>query len=125
MVVDTSAILAVQFDEALSPWVVGRLRASETEPRMSVVNLTEAFILIRSRRLADYGELVADILRLVRVEPPTLAQAEVAALARLRYPLNLGDCFAYALAKETDEPLLTLDSDFRSTDIRVISPPSA
>lgn len=43
-------------------------------------------------------------------------------LARLRYPLNLGDCFAYALAKDEDRTLLTLDRDFRRSDLRVILP---
>ena len=47
----------------------------------------------------------------------------MAAAARLRYPFNLGDCFAYALAKEQNEPLLTLDRDFRRADIPVILPP--
>jgi uncharacterized protein with PIN domain len=53
---------------------------------------------------------------------PSPRQAEIAAVARLRFPLNLGDCFAYALARDEDCPLLTLDRDFRRTDITVISP---
>ena len=31
--------------------------------------------------------------------------------------LNFGDCFAYALAKTTSEPLLFIGADFRHTDI--------
>ena len=37
--------------------------------------------------------------------------------------INLGDCFAYALAVTENLPLLTLDSDFRAVDIPVILPP--
>jgi ribonuclease VapC len=54
---------------------------------------------------------------------PTRHHAELAAAARLRYPLNLGDCFAYALAKAEGCPLLALDDDFRKTDIELIAPP--
>lgn len=32
--------------------------------------------------------------------------------------LNLGDCFAYALAKTRDEPLLFKGDDFQHTDVR-------
>ena len=54
--------------------------------------------------------------------PPDVAQARVAATARFQYPLNLGDCFAYALAKSQNVALLTLDTDFRKTDIQVLLP---
>lgn len=39
------------------------------------------------------------------------------------FPLKLGDCFAYALAKTENCPLLTLDRDFRATDIAALLPP--
>lgn len=60
--------------------------------------------------------------RSIRLIPPTSVQAEMAAAARIRYPLNLGDCFAYALAKDDDVALLTLDRDFRSTDVFLMLP---
>jgi len=34
--------------------------------------------------------------------------------------LNFGDCFAYALAKENDCPLLYVGNDFERTDIRSV-----
>jgi ribonuclease VapC len=58
----------------------------------------------------------------IRLVAPTPEQAEIAAEARVRYPLNLGDCFAYALARHEDCPLLTLDRDFRRTDVKVVLP---
>ena len=36
---------------------------------------------------------------------------------RTRAKLNLGDCFAYALAKESDAPLLFKGDDFGQTDL--------
>ncbi len=50
---------------------------------------------------------------------PDSMMAAAAAAARLRLPLNFGDCFAYALAKLRDEPLLTLDRDFARTDVQL------
>jgi uncharacterized protein with PIN domain len=58
----------------------------------------------------------------LRYVPPSVEQARVAAQARLRFPLNLGDCFAYALAVEEDTSILTLDTDFRAVDRPVILP---
>lgn len=60
----------------------------------------------------------------ITVEPVTPRQAEIARQAyrdfgkgRHKAGLNFGDCFAYALAKELDEPLLFKGDDFRCTDI--------
>jgi ribonuclease VapC len=60
----------------------------------------------------------------IQIVPPTRRQAEIAVRARLKYPLNIGDCFAYALAKEEDCPLLTLDWNFRNADINIVLPKS-
>jgi ribonuclease VapC len=60
------------------------------------------------------------------IEPVT---AEQAAIARAAYrdfgkgsghpaQLNFGDCFAYALAKSADEPLLFKGEDFSRTDVK-------
>ena len=123
MVVDTSAILAVFFNERHGPWVSDRLREARTALRMSTVNYAEALILLRDRQPELWEEMRDRVLRSsIRLVPPTPLQAEIAAGARVRYPLNLGDCFAYALAKDEDVPLLTLDRDFRRTDIALVQP---
>ena len=61
----------------------------------------------------------------VVIEPVTVEQAQVARQAfhdfgkgRHAAGLNFGDCFAYALAKITDEPLLFKGEGFQNTDIR-------
>jgi ribonuclease VapC len=90
---------------------------------ISTVNYAEVLILIQDRQptLADLlTELIAN--RSIQRVPPSTTEAEIAAKARLRYPLNLGDCFAYALAKYREDALLTLDRDFRRLDIPVFSP---
>ena len=123
MVVDTSILLAVFFNEASGPWALDQLQKHRQQLRMSTVNYAEVLILIYDRQPQLFDEIRETIEESsIRLVPPTAEQAEIAARARLRYPLNLGDCFAYALAKHEDCPLLTLDRDFRRTDVKVIIP---
>src|SRR5713226_463976 len=114
MVVDTSALIALLFQEDSGPWVAEQLEARRDVVVMSVVNYAEALIVIENRRPALGPEIRAAIEATgIRIVAATPVHAELAAAARLKYPLNLGDCFAYALAKHEGLPLLTLDRDFR------------
>jgi ribonuclease VapC len=123
VVVDTSILLAVFFNEKFGAWALDRLQEHADVLRMSTVNYAETLILIQDRQPRLFDE-IHDAIRAssIRLVAPTPEQAETAASARLRYPLNLGDCFAYALAKQEECPLLTLDRDFRKTDVPVIFP---
>jgi ribonuclease VapC len=124
MVVDTSALLAVFFNERHGLWALDHMLAHRRELCMSLVNYAETLILVEDRRPRALEAVRRAIEESsLRLAPPTRTQAELAAAARLRYPLNLGDCFAYALAKEEERPLLTLDRDFRRTDCEVVLPP--
>jgi ribonuclease VapC len=62
----------------------------------------------------------------LQIIPVDAEQADLARSAWRKYGkgrhaagLNFGDCFSYALAKSTGEPLLTKGADFRLTDIEV------
>src|SRR5262249_38688051 len=68
-----------------------------------------------------------DLLRAseITIEPVTELQARAARMAfsnygKGRHPagLNFGDCFSYALAKVSGEPLLFKGEDFSKTDIK-------
>src|SRR5688572_14987043 len=123
MVVDTSILMAVVFEERHADWAVEQLTAHAPRLRMSTVNLAEALILIRDRQPQLAEELEEQIMELgIRFVAPDIEQARIAAAARIRFPLNLGDCFAYALACEEDCPILTLDEDFRNVDPEVLLP---
>jgi ribonuclease VapC len=62
------------------------------------------------------------------IEPVTVAQARIAREAYRDFGkgsghpagLNLGDCFAYALAKEMKEAILYKGHDFGRTDLRSV-----
>ena len=123
MVVDTSILLAIFFNEPSGPRALDLLQKHRHDLQMSTVNYAETLILIHDRQPRVFRELREQIEQSsLLLVPPTAEQAEIAAQARLRYPLNLGDCFAYALAKQEKCPLLTLDRDFRRTDLKVIFP---
>jgi len=94
--------------------------------RISAANYLEAAVVIDSSRSAISSRRFDDFFRASRivVEAVTPRQAETARRAyydfgkrRHKAGLNFGDCFAYALAKEMDEPLLFKGNDFRHTDI--------
>ena len=123
MVVDTSVILAVFFDEPHAAWSARKLNEYAAWLRMSTVNLAETLIRIRDRQPSLAEDLESRLLTSgIRFVPPDAAQAKTAARARLRFPLNLGDCFCYALAAAEDCPILTTDAGFRNVDRPVILP---
>lgn len=123
MIVDSSSALAIYFREPHGPWALDQLNRAD-RLLMSTVNLTECLLRIRTMQPEKSDQLIAELLGgEIEFVPPDVAQATLAARARLTYPLNLGDCFAYALAKTRNLPLLTLDHDFRATDVTVILPP--
>jgi ribonuclease VapC len=72
--------------------------------------------------ILDVNNLIAD--GQIEIIPVTLEQAEVATAALRRFgegrhpaALDFGDCFAYALAKVSSEPLLFKGRDFSRTDV--------
>ncbi|MGH9494526.1 MAG: type II toxin-antitoxin system VapC family toxin [Candidatus Sulfotelmatobacter sp.] len=125
MIVDASAILAILRDEPEGAEFSQVLERRE-EFRISAVNYVEAAIVIDASRDHIASRRFDDLFREtpLTIEPITPRQAHVAREAyrdfgkgRHRARLNLGDCFAYALARVTGEPLLYKGSDFNHTDI--------
>jgi ribonuclease VapC len=125
MVIDTSALVAMLSGE---PDTVRMEIAVEKDPvrLMSAATLLETSIVIESR----YGEPGGRELDLwlhragVDVVAVDAEQAEIARSAYRRYgkerhraALNYGDCFSYALAVASGEPLLFKGDDFTQTDV--------
>jgi len=99
------------------------MQAAQDGLRMSTVNLAETLILLEDRQPQLASRLKSTLLNSsIRFVAPDSQTAIVAATARIQFPLNLGDCFAYALARSEGCPLITLDRDFLATDIKVILP---
>ncbi|NNG35854.1 PIN domain-containing protein [Nakamurella aerolata] len=124
MIVDSSAVMAVLHSEPGSAGVAERL--VDNACRMSVANWLEASIVV-DHRSARHQRAFAELLDVAKVEvvPVTAEHAAVARQAYRRYGrgsgsaarLNFGDCFAYALAITSGEPLLFVGDDFSHTDV--------
>ena len=132
IVVDSSAIIAIFRQEEDAEVYAGSI-AADDEPVMSAANLVEVSIVLRGlKKIApERAERWLDnFVRAagIRIEPVTPEQAQAARLAHVRYgkgtghgaALNYGDCFAYALAKAMDAPLLCKGKDFPMTDIGIV-----
>lgn len=125
MILDSSAIVAIlRAEEDASTYAQAVSSASRC--RVSAVNYVEAAAVIDGSKDPVASRRFDDFFRVSRVvvETVTPNQAEIARQAyrdfgkgRHKAGLNFGDCFAYALAKEMDEPLLFKGGDFRHTDI--------
>lgn len=126
MIVDTSALVAIVRGEQEADQCMAVMRQTSAR-RISAGNLLEAYMVIDGAGNPDLSEeLDADIVDLhLIVESVTVEQIRIAREAFQRYGkgsrhparLNYGDCFAYALARHLDEPLLFVGNDFAHTDI--------
>ena len=125
MVLDTSALVAVLFDEPERHDFVRKIAAARRR-LISSATLLECSIVVESRRGEAAGRELDLFLHRALVETVAVdvEQAELARAAWRRYGkgrhaagLNFGDLFAYALARATGEDLLFKGDDFTQTDI--------
>jgi ribonuclease VapC len=126
MVFDTSALIAILQNEPDGPRL---LQAVIAAPRrlISTATVLEVSIVHAARTGTDdaFQDVEAFLRRAwVRVIPVSRAHTRLAETAfwrfgkgRHRARLNFGDCFVYALAHATGEPLLCKGDDFRHTDL--------
>jgi ribonuclease VapC len=125
MIVDASALLAVLFEEPDAD-TFNRAISDELEDLLiSPINFVEAAIRADKRGM-ESSKALDEIARVsgLKIAAITIHQTRLAREAYQRFgkgnhpaKLNLGDCFAYALAKARSEPLLFKGDDFRKTDV--------
>ncbi|MEY9626300.1 type II toxin-antitoxin system VapC family toxin [Sinorhizobium fredii] len=125
MVIDTSAVVAIAFNEPEGETYEEKVVDA---PRrfMSAATVLELAIVIEAR-LGEAGAAELDLwlhkagVEIVAVDAEQIAVARRAwrSYGKGRHPagLNYGDCFSYALAKSRSEPLLYKGDDFSRTDI--------
>jgi ribonuclease VapC len=126
VIVDTSAIMAILKKEPEAV-ALGAALTRAANPAMSAATLVEVGIVSEGRAGAGVRAEVEDLIAGAGIEvvPFTAEQARIALdgwrrFGKGRHPaaLNLGDCFAYALARSRGEPLLFKGEDFAQTDVR-------
>lgn len=129
MIIDTSAIVAILTAEPDAVVFLQVIRDSMPR-RISAASYLEVGVVIDRSPDPVVRAGIDDLLgRLdIAIEPVTASQARIARQAYRDFGkgsghaagLNFGDCFAYALARELNEPLLFKGDDFGRTDIRFI-----
>ena len=127
MIVDSSVIVAILREEP------GFQRYAEALDRHRHRAYISAATSVETGVVADgvspaIGRAMDSLMKASNIEivPFTEAQARIARAAYKDFGrgsghparLNFGDCFAYALAVDRDEPLLYKGDDFGHTDVR-------
>jgi ribonuclease VapC len=125
MILDTSALVAILFREPEAALFAGLIHNAD-RCLISAGTFLELSIVME-RQTEPAAERQRDMFFRragIIIEPFTVEQAHIARQAfhdfgKGRHPagLNFGDCFSYALAKFTGEPLLFKGDDFRKTDL--------
>jgi ribonuclease VapC len=127
MVIDTSALAAIFFAEGERQTFLEAITSAGSR-LVSSATVLETGILLESRQGEAAGrEFDLFVVRAnLKIVPVDAEQADLAHSAWRKYGkgrheagLNFADCFAYALAKSSGEPLLAKGGDFALTDIEV------
>ncbi len=131
MFVDASAIVAILTREREAGALADALETARS-PITSPIAIFEAALGICRKRHVSVEEAAEDVreflgIAAIRAVSITDKEAETALAAFSRYgkgrghpaQLNLGDCFAYAMAKNYRTTLLFKGEDFAKTDIRL------
>jgi ribonuclease VapC len=129
IVVDSSAVVAIARGEPERLDFLQKLRAAG-DARISAVNYVESSMVCEGGEGAAGRALFARVFAILdqlglQIASADRDQAECAREAFRRFgkgrhpaKLNMGDCFAYALAKTLDVPLLFKGNDFGQTDVK-------
>jgi ribonuclease VapC len=125
MILDSSPLVAILVGEADAELYIQAISRAP-RCRISAGNFIELSIVLESQFPVEVLRQCDALFRRVGIviEPVTVEHAHLARQAfhdfgKGRHPagLNFGDCFAYALARHTGEPLLFKGNDFSQTDI--------
>ena len=126
MIIDASALIAILREEPDAERFRRAIATAETR-RISAATYVESAIVIDAARDPIASRRFDDFLQRTQMEivPLTASQAKLAREAYRAFGkgsghparLNFGDCLAYALAKEMDEPLLFKGDDFARAGI--------
>lgn len=125
MIIDTSVIVCLLQDEPERERFESEMIAAPHR-LMAAGNWVELAAVAVRKKLATQerlGRLIEN--QRIEIAPVTAEQAAIGHAAYFEFgigsghpaKLNFGDCFAYALAKATGEPLLFKGDDFIHTDI--------
>jgi ribonuclease VapC len=125
VIIDTSAMVAILYREPEAAAFIQHIHDADS-CRISVATWVELAMVVESQLGPDGMRQAEAFFRRagITIEPVAVEHGELARQAFLDFGkgrhkagLNFGDCFSYALAKATGEPLLFKGNDFALTDI--------
>ena len=127
MIVDSSALVSIILREPGFEDYWNKILDAETLPKISAANYLETAIVVDAKKDPRNSRNLDKLLDEAEIEIVAMT-AHQAHIERAAYrdfgkgsghkaQLNFGDCFAYALASDTGEPLLFKGNDFSETDI--------
>ena len=128
MVIDTSALIAILLNEPETEAFAAAISAAPSR-LISAVSALETAIVIEAKKGAIGGQLLDELFLAAQVSIVAfdqnqfdLAREAYTRYGKGRHPaaLNFGDCCAYALARNSAEPLLFKGRDFSATDIEQV-----
>ena len=129
MVIDTSAVLAIFLGEPeRKQFLDAILEAARRQ--ISAATVLETGIVLESKHGESAGRefdlfVVRANLEVVAVDAEQIEIARSAwrsfGKGRHQAALNFGDCFTYALARSSGEPVLAKGRDFALTDIELFA----
>jgi ribonuclease VapC len=132
MVIDTSALLAILFDEGERRSYNEAIEAAASRI-VSAATFVEVSIVVETRFGAEglrdldlFVDRAGIEIAAVDLEQANLARRAFSRFGKGRHPagLNFGDCFSYAMAVARGEPLLYKGEDFALTDVTSVMPSS-
>ena len=129
MVIDSSALLAILLREPEAIRLIGAIGADQTRA-LPAPTLVEVTAVLLTRKWAEGQAALAELLEELDIDVVPMS-ADAAKHARSAYArfgkgagspsvLNFGDCLAYGVAMEMEEPLLFKGNDFSQTDVPAV-----
>jgi ribonuclease VapC len=127
MVIDTSALVAIFLDEPQRNHFLEQIIQADKR-LVSAASVVEAGIVLEARQgpavSRDFDLFLHEAgIEIVSVDETQAAQARSAfrQYGKGRHPagLNFGDCFTYALAVVSGEPILAKGDEFRRANLQV------
>jgi ribonuclease VapC len=127
MVIDSSALVAIAFDEPEGARFQELILESKIR-LVSAISRLECSIVVRARKGAGAAQNLEALFRTMQIAVIDFTATDAAAafeawtrFGKGNHPagLNLGDCCTYALCKSSGEPVLCKGVDFGRTDLKI------
>lgn len=121
MIIDSSALIAIFFNEKYGPQLAQEMEKNKNSLRMSTLTLSECLTLIEDLQKKYSDKIKDEILSSnIRFIAPSQEEALISSKALHKYSLSFTESFVYAHAIQEDCPILTCNKSLKKTDARLV-----